>query len=122
MAQMNINKGVELDKQIARFAIAEDVVERIDNLLAVAPELFEADTYHALGKVHNGGDIQIAVRTIVDDNESITELYVIEDGGENGGIVFTAESKDNTVSSVFIATGHWTKKFEELENRVRATH
>ena len=117
MAQMNINKG-ELDKQIARFVIAEDVVERIDNLLAVAPELFEADAYHALGKVHNGGDIQIAVRTIVDDNESIAELYVIEDGG----IVFAAESKDNTVSSVFIATGHWTKKFEELENKVRATH
>lgn len=121
MAQMNINKG-ELDKQIARFVIAEDVVERIDNLLAVAPELFEADAYHALGKVHNGGEIEIAVRTIVDDNESIAELYVIEDGGEDGGIVFTAESKDNTVSSVFIATGHWTKKFEELENKVRATH
>lgn len=118
----NISKGsalqTELDREIARFVIAEDIIDRIDNLLAAAPELFETDAYHAFGKVYNGDDIRIAVRSVVDNNESITGFYAIEDGG----IAFTAErlrGDDNAVSSVFIASGRWTEKFEALENRVR---
>ncbi|MBQ8991878.1 hypothetical protein IJ103_01410 [Candidatus Saccharibacteria bacterium] len=123
--EKNVKKGsnlrTELDKQVARFAIAEDVIERIDSLLVAAPELFEADTCHAFGKVYSG-DIQIAVRSIVENDESITEFYAVEDGG----IVFTAERRkdhaEDTVSSVFIATGKWTEKFEKLENSVREAH
>ena len=129
--QTNINNRgsnleTELDKQVASSMAAEDVINHIDNLLMAAPEIFESDKCHAFGKVYSG-DIQIAVRSIVGGDESVTEFYAIEDGG----IVFAAErhkNDPNIISSVFIASGYngrkglWAEKLEELESRVRATH
>ena len=115
--QEHVNMGSiskqEMEKQLAQFELADMITNRIDTLLAAAPELFDND--HAFGRRYNG-DIQIAIRTIVGCDESVTKFYAIEDDG----IAFTAEKKsEGEISSIFIATGSWPDKFEKIENSVR---
>ncbi len=119
----HINKGApltehEMNKQVALFEIAEDVTDRIDNMIAAAPELFKDNIYHEFEKYHSG-EIKIAIRSIVGE-ETVSRFYAIEDDG----IVFTAERSTNgtPVSSVFVATGAWTEKFERLENSIREAY
>lgn len=114
IVQKNINKDF-FDREVARFEIAEDVIDRIENLMAAAPDIFNTDKNNAFGKMYTG-EIKIAIKAITDSAETVTKLYAIEDDG----VVFTAErKKDNEVSSVFIATGSWPEKFERLEDSVR---
>ncbi|MBQ7041081.1 hypothetical protein IJN73_03410, partial [Candidatus Saccharibacteria bacterium] len=76
----HINKGApltehEMDKQVALFEIAEDVTDRIDNMIAAAPELFKDNIYHEFEKYHSG-EIKIAIRSIVGE-ETVSRFYAI---------------------------------------------
>ena len=116
MVQEFINMGPiskqEMEKQLAQCELASMVINRIETLLAAAPELFNN---HSFNRRYDG-DIQIDIKTIVGNDESVTKFYVIEDDG----IAFTAEKKsEEEISSIFIATGSWPDKFEKIEDSVR---
>ena len=117
---------IDLDTQVRRFEIAEEVIRLIDMFYKVFPTEFNSTSAPYARRYYKGDRIKISMRTGSGDEHYTTKLYEIEwlacDVYE---VYFSAEKIERPtddadqpmVTSMFYKDGAWLNELEDLARK-----
>ena len=82
-----------LEKQVANAAKAEEIINKIDELITEFPSVFKQPPHFQIGWNYQAPAICVDVR-VIPDSDILLKTYVVEIPGGNGETVFCAEKID----------------------------